>query len=113
MPLHRAIRRFHKCAPPKKIRLEISETVYDLLRVLDERENVEEVIHQLIDHAQQGVYRPGSWERAWLMLVFGDQWTQLLESGDPYGRPNGTMFDKPIHAAPRKKPQKLKAQGTT
>jgi hypothetical protein len=37
------------------------------------------VILELLDHAQQGVYRPGSWERPWLQQAFGDSWEQHLE----------------------------------
>lgn len=33
----------------------------------------------LIDHAQVGVTRPGSWERGWICQVFGDEWTARLE----------------------------------
>lgn len=32
----------------------------------------------LIDHAQQAVYRPGSWERSWVEQIFGDGWTERL-----------------------------------
>ena len=32
------------------------------------------VLLTLADHAQQGVARPGSWERGWVCQVFGDQW---------------------------------------
>jgi hypothetical protein len=52
----------------------------------------------LIDHAQQGIYRPGSWERPWLQQVFGDDFERRLVpdtrpemlSGD--GR---VIFDRP------------------
>jgi len=37
------------------------------------------VILELLDHAQQGVYRPGSWERPWLQQAFGDAWERHLE----------------------------------
>ena len=68
----------------RKITLEVSETVYDLLSVLGDPT---EVVGELIDHAQQGVYRPGAWERAWVFQAFGDEWTDKLEQGDPYDRP--------------------------
>jgi hypothetical protein len=42
-------------------------------------ETPEGVIYELIDHAQQAVYRPGSWERGWAMQVFGDGWLANLE----------------------------------
>jgi predicted DNA-binding transcriptional regulator AlpA len=41
---------------------------------------------RLIDQAQQGVYRPGAWERDWLRQAFGSDWVEYLEPGDPYGR---------------------------
>jgi len=77
-----------------KITVEVSETVYELLSVLGDPEDV---LETLIDHAQQGVYRPGSWERAWLTQVFPeDQWFGELEPGDPYGREGcESMFQRP------------------
>jgi hypothetical protein len=57
-----------------------------------------DVLALLADHAQQGVYRPGSWERGWTCSVFGEDWLERLEpdtrpdmlSGD--GR---VIFDRP------------------
>lgn len=52
----------------------------------------------LIDHAQQGVYRSGAWERSWLMQAFGDSWLSRLE---PDTRPEmlsadgRVIFDRP------------------
>lgn len=84
-----------------KITLEINDTVADLLAVLNERGNVEEVIRQLIDHAQQGVYRSGAWERGWLEQAFGDDWQHKLVPGDPYGRADCEhIFQKPTCDAP-------------
>lgn len=56
-------------------------------------EGVQEVIGRLADHADQGVYRSGSWERAWLCQAFGEEWLERLEP-DPRGlrgwqRPKG------------------------
>lgn len=91
----------------KKITVEVSDTVFDLLQVLTHafpRPNrsevppatVEDVVHSLIDHAQQGVYRPGAWERGWLEQAFGDDWQQFLERGDPHGRPGCEhLFQRP------------------
>jgi hypothetical protein len=82
----------------KTLTIAVSETVYDLLQVLaGNDQNVESVIELLIDHAQQGVYRPGSWERAWLRDVFPeDEWLPKLEPGDPYGRPDcEKIFQRP------------------
>jgi hypothetical protein len=76
----------------KQITLEIDDTVYSLLEVLTigkySPNTVQGVIEQLIDHAQQGVYRPGAWERGWLEQAFSFDWQDALEPGDPYGRPN-------------------------
>jgi hypothetical protein len=76
--------------PKKKITIEVDEIHYRLLQMLTcgsyAPQSVEEVIERLADHAQQGVYRPGAWEREWLRQAFGDEWTMYLEPGDPYGR---------------------------
>ena len=37
------------------------------------------VLDELADHAQQGVYRSGAWERDWVCQVFGDEWLDNLE----------------------------------
>src|SRR5215469_7693105 len=85
----------------RKITIELSKTMYSLLEVLTKGEwapakTVQGVIEMLIDHAQQGVYRPGAWERQWLEQVFPPEgWHEHLEPGDPYGRPNGEMFQRP------------------
>ena len=49
----------------RNITIELSETVYSLLEVLEwaPAKTVHGIIETLIDHAQQGVYRPGPWER--------------------------------------------------
>jgi hypothetical protein len=74
----------------KTLTIQIDDTIYALLEVLTRGEcapaSVEEIVARLIDHAQQGVYRPGAWERDWLRQVFGDDWTEYLEPGDPHGR---------------------------
>jgi hypothetical protein len=85
---------------PVRVTLEIDPTVHELLAVLTRSEcgpeNVEGVILKLIDHAQQGVYRPGAWEREWLCEAFGHTWTKNLEWGDPYGRTNCEhIFQRP------------------
>jgi hypothetical protein len=84
----------------KRIAIDVDETVYGLLEVLTRGpygpESVKSVIHELIDHAQQGVYRPGAWERGWLCQAFGDGWTAYLEPGDPYGRAGCEhLFERP------------------
>lgn len=58
--------------------------------------SVADVVAQLADHAQQGVMRPGSWERLWVISAFGTEWTLRMEpdtdglSGD--GR---VVFERP------------------
>ena len=84
----------------KRIRLDIEDTVYGLLEVLTHGagapESVEGVIGELIGHAQQGVYRPGAWERDWVRQAFGEDWTVYLEPGDPYGRAGCEhLFERP------------------
>ena len=80
-----------------KIEIEISDTVAGLLGVLSEDGIIKEVVEQLIDHAQQGVYRPGAWERDWLCQAFGDDWPAKLQPGDPYGREGcEDIFQKPL-----------------
>lgn len=74
----------------KEITVTVSDTVHALLNVLADTQNDSSaavVVAQLIDHAQQGVYRPGAWERDWLCQAFGDAWLARLEPGDPYRRP--------------------------
>jgi hypothetical protein len=84
-----------------KITIEIDDTVYRLLEVLTKgaevtgAQTVKDVLLTLVDHAQQGVYRPGAWEREWLERVFPEGWQEHLEPGDPYGRPDSPMFRRP------------------
>jgi hypothetical protein len=49
------------------------------------------VLLQLADHAQQGVYQNGGWERQWIVQAFGDGWLQRTEPGDPYDRTNDQL----------------------
>jgi hypothetical protein len=91
----------------KTIAIEMDDTVYALLEVLTRgrygRESVEDVVLKLIDHAQQGVYRPGAWERGWLIQAFGDDWTAYLEPGDPYRRSNcEQIFQRPKRSRRRR-----------
>jgi hypothetical protein len=44
------------------------------------------VVAALIDHASQGVYRPGAWEREWVIQAFGVEFLERLVPGDPWGR---------------------------
>lgn len=73
-----------------KIEVELSERTVELLRVLGDPA---EVLARLADHAQQGVYRPGAWERQWLeMVFFPESWQHKLEP-DP---------DSPYFARPKR-----------
>ena len=81
--------------------LTISDTVATLLATLDDAGNVQHVLEKLIDHAQQGVYRPGAWEREWLVQAFGDEFTTRLAPGDPHGRTGCEhIFHRPSPSAP-------------
>jgi hypothetical protein len=54
------------------------------------------VLSVLADHAQQGVYRPGSWERPWLCQVFGDEWLSEVEPDtDDLSADGRVIFDRP------------------
>ncbi|HXM54678.1 MAG TPA: hypothetical protein VOB72_04750 [Candidatus Dormibacteraeota bacterium] len=54
-------------------------------------DDVAAVLAELADHAQQGVYRPGAWEREWLCQALGYDWLDRVEP-DPE-HPN--IFDRP------------------
>ena len=84
----------------RAVTIEVDETFYALLEVLTRAkygpDSVEGVLLELADHAQQGVYRPGAWERDWLVQAFGGDWIEYLEPGDPYGRADcGHLFQRP------------------
>jgi hypothetical protein len=68
-----------------QITLEIDDTTASLLATLSESGSVTSVVETLIDHAAQGVYRPGAWEREWTAQVFGYDFVDKLEPGDPFG----------------------------
>jgi hypothetical protein len=80
----------------RKITLELDERVAGLLATLDAKGDVKAVILELIDHARQGVYRPGAWERGWLIQAFGSDFEHKLVPGDPYGRADcDHIFQRP------------------
>jgi len=62
-------------------------------------EDVAGVLLKLADHADQGVYRPGAWERGWLCSAFGNDWLARLEKDPRY--PN-ISWQRPI-ATPRRR----------
>src|SRR5580692_8630561 len=80
--------------PDVEITLTLSARVADLLGALVDPQwghtGIKDVIGQLIDHAQQGVYRPGAWEREWLCQAFGYDWADRME---PDTRPGSLSAD--------------------
>jgi hypothetical protein len=73
-----------------KITIEVSDAVFEALEILGRsRGNKEagatQALLALADHAEQGLCRPGSWERAWVTQVFFDDWREKLEP-DPHAR---------------------------
>ena len=40
--------------------------------------NLVGIVAELVDHAQQGVYRPGAWQREWVCQAFGCDWLARL-----------------------------------
>lgn len=59
-------------------------------------EGVAVVLATLADHAQQGVYRPGAWERDWVSQVFGDEWLARVEPDlDDVSADGRVIFDRP------------------
>lgn len=74
----------HPPEPPRVlVTVSLTEETAGLLSALIDPEwgpgDLEAVIGRLLDHAQQGVQRPGAWERDWLVSVFGVDWTERLE----------------------------------
>jgi hypothetical protein len=87
-----------------QISIEVSDEVAERLAVLAQPgygldTQLTEVVGELIDHAQQGVYRPGSWERPWLEQAFGYEWTARVvpdERPDRLGADGNIIFDRPM-----------------
>jgi hypothetical protein len=56
-------------------------------------DDVAAVLVELADRAQEGVYRPGAWEREWLCQALGYGWLERLkpdpEHPDIFERPKG------------------------
>ena len=95
--------------PTVTVTLELSQRVADLLTVLTvgkyAPDDLHGVITELIDHAQQGVYRPGAWERPWLERAFGDEWHDGLEPDTDRKTGDGrVVFDRPIKPCPNDPP---------
>lgn len=70
------------------------------LAVLAERHGtgaVAEVLLTLADHAQQGVYRPGAWERDWVIQAFGEDWLSRIEPDtDRLSADGRVVFARPV-----------------
>lgn len=79
-----------------RVELTLSKVTCQLLATLDRDADPVAALRTLADHAAQGVYRPGAWEREWLLQAFPGDFLEHLEPGDPYGRPGGDLlFTKP------------------
>lgn len=90
---------------PVTVTVQLHQRVADLLGVLIGPDtgitDLQGVLLEIIDHVQQGVYRPGSWERGWLEQALGSGWQERLEP-DP-----GTPFERPITPPPDGPPEWL------
>lgn len=76
---------------------EVAERLRALVHPATGCETIEQVVSTLVDHAQQGVYRPGAWERPWLEQAFGDEWQSNLEPDDDRLSGDGrVIFDRPM-----------------
>lgn len=84
--------------------IELDEWEVACLAVLDrvslagtpEVELARRVVQTLAAHAVQGIYRPCAWERPWLTQVFGHEFLERLEPGDPGGKPGlEDIFTRP------------------
>jgi hypothetical protein len=68
--------------------LDLDDKVLERLNVLG---SPIEVLVTLADHAQQGVYRPASWERNWLAAVYPiEDWEHKVERD-----PENPYFERP------------------
>jgi hypothetical protein len=55
------------------------------------------IVSQLLRTAVEGVQRPGSWERGWLLQAFGNAWEEGLEPD-----PAATWKQRPTRKALRR-----------
>lgn len=85
-----------------RITIEVTVEQYRLLEALAHKTTgtegpgralrVRGVLAHLVHSAVDGVRRPGSWERGWLMQAFGDSWVENLvrdPSCEFYDQPKG------------------------
>ena len=56
-----------------QITLRIPLSTLRWLQLLSDRGRASEVLEKLADHAAQGVYRAGAWERGWICNVFNER----------------------------------------
>ncbi len=83
--------------PPRLVSLTVrlpEEWVRNLRALVDPASglaDVPAVLVELADHVQQGVYRPGAWEREWLCQALGYGWLERLEP-DPE---HPDVFERP------------------
>lgn len=69
-----------------KVTIELPEQTVRLLEVVGNG-SAEAALLELADRTADGVTRPGCWERAWLLQVFGDEWqSELEQEPDAYWR---------------------------
>lgn len=73
----------------------LAERLAVLIEPQDGTSDLEAVILNLLDHVQQGVYRPGAWERSWLLRVTGNYWLDRVEPD-----PETPVFDRPVRPLP-------------
>jgi len=83
--------------PPRPVSITVQipeEWVQNLEALVDPSRGLDDVaavLAELADHAQQGVYRPGAWEREWLCQALGWEWLENLEP-DPR---DPDIFERP------------------
>ncbi len=83
--------------PPQLVSITVQlpeEWVRNLRALVDPTSGLNDVpavLVDLADHAQQGVYRPGAWEREWLCQALGYGWLERLEP-DPE---HPDIFERP------------------
>jgi len=90
-------------APTVPITLELEEDVIELLAALrgpfaedrGQLENARRALLHLVYSAADGMRRPGSWERGWLVQAFGDDFTERLERD-----PADTRHQRPRRSPP-------------
>ncbi len=72
----------------RAIEIEIQDGDVELLEIAAKADAIpigvgpprlEDLVAHLLRHAADGVRRPGSWERGWLIQVLGTDWTAHLE----------------------------------